>query len=132
MKVSLESVLLKISLESVFLFILGAGVAVVAAYFVWDHFSTLKVPKEFRAVADMDVLIQELKHYQRRTGVYPSGDHWLQVLQAVQRECVCNFKDPWGNDYVYRYPGKRNPDSYDLFSTGADHLPDTTDDVWSR
>jgi general secretion pathway protein G len=29
-------------------------------------------------------------------------------------------KDPWGNDYVYRFPGKHNPNGYDLFSVGPD------------
>jgi general secretion pathway protein G len=28
-------------------------------------------------------------------------------------------KDPWGNDYIYRYPG--NNGSYDLMSLGADN-----------
>jgi general secretion pathway protein G len=28
-------------------------------------------------------------------------------------------KDPWGNDYVYRYPGNNGP--YDLMSLGADN-----------
>lgn len=28
-------------------------------------------------------------------------------------------KDPWGYDYIYRYPGKN--DSYDLLSLGADN-----------
>lgn len=30
------------------------------------------------------------------------------------------FVDGWGNPIYYRCPGKRNPASYDLFSTGAD------------
>jgi general secretion pathway protein G len=28
--------------------------------------------------------------------------------------------DPWGNPYVYRYPGTRSPVGYDLFSMGQD------------
>lgn len=28
-------------------------------------------------------------------------------------------KDPWGNDYVYRYPGKHG--AYDLYTLGADN-----------
>jgi len=28
--------------------------------------------------------------------------------------------DPWGNDYVYHYPGIHNTNSFDLFSCGAD------------
>jgi general secretion pathway protein G len=26
--------------------------------------------------------------------------------------------DPWGNAYIYEYPGKHNPSSYDISSPG--------------
>lgn len=35
--------------------------------------------------------------------------------------------DPWGNPFVYRYPGSRG--SYDLFSMGADGQ-EGNDDIW--
>ena len=38
-------------------------------------------------------------------------------------------KDPWGNDFVYRQPGRVNPDGYDLFSPGPDGRADTEDDI---
>lgn len=39
-------------------------------------------------------------------------------------------KDPWGHDFVYHNPSKRDKDSfYDLFSPGPDGKPDTDDDV---
>ena len=41
-------------------------------------------------------------------------------------------KDAYNSPYVYRYPGRRNPASYDLFSAGADKLPDTADDEWGK
>jgi general secretion pathway protein G len=37
--------------------------------------------------------------------------------------------DPWGDAYVYRYPGVKNKGSYDLFSKGPDHKEDTADDI---
>ena len=30
--------------------------------------------------------------------------------------------DPWGDDYVYRYPGIHNTSSFDLYSCGADGI----------
>jgi general secretion pathway protein G len=30
--------------------------------------------------------------------------------------------DPWGDDYVYRYPGIHNTNSFDLYSCGADGI----------
>ena len=37
--------------------------------------------------------------------------------------------DPWGNSYVYYYPGKHNPASYDLLSKGPDGQEGTADDI---
>ncbi len=45
----------------------------------------------------------------------PSIRHWKQYLQRLN-------KDPWGNDYVYVYPGTHGKD-YDLYTLGADGQP---------
>jgi general secretion pathway protein G len=37
--------------------------------------------------------------------------------------------DPWGNPYQYQFPGKSNPDKYDLWSFGPDLTDGTADDV---
>jgi len=37
--------------------------------------------------------------------------------------------DPWGNPYVYYYPGKHNSSGYDLLSVGPDGKEGTDDDV---
>ena len=37
--------------------------------------------------------------------------------------------DPWGNSYVYDYPGKHNANGYDLLSMGPDGRSGTEDDV---
>ena len=39
--------------------------------------------------------------------------------------------DPWGNPYVYYFPGKHNPTSYDLLSMGLDAKEGTDDDIVS-
>jgi len=43
-------------------------------------------------------------------------------------------KDPWGNEYVYRYPGQYNEDGYDLYSLGPDRKLGGDDDItnWSQ
>jgi general secretion pathway protein G len=42
--------------------------------------------------------------------------------------------DPWGNPYLYTFPGKHAPGSYDLVSAGADGKVGTDDDIvsWSK
>jgi len=37
--------------------------------------------------------------------------------------------DPWGNAYTYDYPGKHNPNGYDLLSNGPDQRAGTDDDI---
>jgi len=37
--------------------------------------------------------------------------------------------DPWGNAYLYYYPGKRTQGSYDLLSMGPDLKEGTDDDI---
>lgn len=37
-------------------------------------------------------------------------------------------KDPWGNDFIYVFPGQHNNGSFDLSSLGADGVP-SADDV---
>ena len=37
--------------------------------------------------------------------------------------------DPWGQAYLYKTPGTRNPSSYDLWSMGPDRQDGTEDDI---
>jgi len=43
-------------------------------------------------------------------------------------------KDPWGNAYIYRYPGQHNTTGYDLYSFGPDGQEGGGDDIdnWSQ
>ncbi|MEJ2692147.1 MAG: type II secretion system major pseudopilin GspG [Candidatus Thiodiazotropha sp.] len=67
--------------------------------------------------------------YHLEVGHYPSSSEGLQALVEAPPS-VSNWhgpylkkstlpKDPWGNDYNYRYPGDKGP--YDLYSYGADN-----------
>ena len=38
-------------------------------------------------------------------------------------------KDPWGNLYIYRFPGTQNTDTYDLLSIGPDKKEGTGDEI---
>ena len=38
-------------------------------------------------------------------------------------------KDPWGNEYIYEYPGRYNENGYDLYSMGPDMRQGSEDDV---
>ena len=71
-------------------------------------------------------------------GYYPKGKNGLQDLVQQPRDAQ-TWKgpymkndipnDPWGHPYVYEYPGKHNPTSYDLMSMGPDGRVGGDDDV---
>jgi general secretion pathway protein G len=71
-------------------------------------------------------------------GYYPKGKNGLLDLVQQPRDAR-NWKgpylkadipkDPWGNDYIYEYPGRRNASSYDLASMGPDGRLGTEDDI---
>jgi general secretion pathway protein G len=62
---------------------------------------------------------------------YPSSEEGLQAL-ITPPPGLQDWKgpylkdqqtvptDPWGNPYIYRYPGSNNPGGYDLYSLGPD------------
>ena len=73
---------------------------------------------------------------------YPSTDEGLNVLVEEPRDSK-DWKgpylkdvpvDPWGQPYVYEYPGRHNNKHYDLMSSGPDRQPGTDDDItnWAK
>ena len=52
------------------------------------------------------------------------ADDWQQPY--LRRDVP---QDPWGNDYVYRYPGQYNDQGYDLYSFGPDRKLGGGDDI---
>jgi general secretion pathway protein G len=70
-------------------------------------------------------------------GYYPKGRNGLLDLVQKPRDAT-NWhgpyldkipKDPWGNDYLYEFPGKHNASSFDLVSMGPDGRSGTEDDI---
>ena len=93
--------------------------------------------RETAAMTDIKGGIKSaLDQYNVDMGVYPSS---LQDLLAAPH----NGRgwhgpyfdppqipvDPWGNAYLYAYPGKHNPTGYDLWSAGPDGKSGDADDI---
>jgi general secretion pathway protein G len=76
----------------------------------------------------IEQLAAALDTYRLEVGVYPSSSQGLDAL--VERPSGVESwngpylrkrnlpKDPWGRDYLYRYPGENG--DFDLYSLGAD------------
>jgi len=84
--------------------------------------------KQTAAKAQIELLATAIDIYKLDTGKYPTHDSGLSAL-TVKPDSVNNWngpylkkekipKDPWGVDYVYKYPGEHG--DYDIISYGAD------------
>ena len=103
---------------------------------------SIGVDRHVQVEAEIALLRTLLGQYKGLNGFYPTTEQGLRALMEEPRTSPrpsrwyrvdMKFpKDPWQNDYVYRSPGTKNPDRYDLFSPGPDHIPDTADDDWGR
>ncbi|HEY6205630.1 MAG TPA: type II secretion system major pseudopilin GspG [Chthoniobacterales bacterium] len=90
--------------------------------------------------ADIQSIGTQLMQYEAMNGFYPTTEQGIQALvtRADSDPRPTRWyqlfkdvpKDPWGTPYIYRCPGIKNPDKYDLYSAGPDRLPDTADDDW--
>ncbi len=82
----------------------------------------LDYPKKAKVTA-AKMQINEFKlpllEYSNITGNYPSTEEGLEAL--VQEKLIKKIpKDPWGNEYQYRFPGEFDTSEYEIWSYGAD------------
>src|SRR3984957_2326150 len=75
-----------------------------------------------------------LGQYEVDNGFYPKSLQDLLVQPGNARNWHGPYLDsipvdPWGNKYIYYYPGKHNPAGYDLLSVGPDGREGTEDDI---
>jgi general secretion pathway protein G len=83
-----------------------------------------------------------LSMYKLNAGFYPSTQQGLKALvekpsstpvprrwSAVMKQ---NNPDPWGRPYGYRFPSKKDPNEYEMFSLGGDGQEGTPDDLGSQ
>jgi general secretion pathway protein G len=103
--------------------------AVLAAVVVPKFTNRTEQAKNTAAQADIRVLEGMIDAFQVDTGRFPTNDEGLRALVESPAN-VKNWQgpyikkgvpnDPWGNPYVYRYPGTHQQNGYDLFSMGPD------------
>lgn len=90
-----------------------------------------------KAIADIDGgLAMALELYELDNGTFPQKlDDLITDPGSVKRwkgpyvKKRVIPKDPWGNEYVYAFPGSENANSYDLSSFGPDGQSGTDDDI---
>jgi general secretion pathway protein G len=95
--------------------ILGLVAAAVAVNVVGQ----LGEAKVKQAKTDLHTLENCLDLYKIDKGKYPSTEEGLTAVVAAGK-CKPNLKDPWGNEYIYLFPGQVHADAFDIKSYGAD------------
>ena len=95
------------------------------------------------ARTDISMLEGQIDIFEQDCGRFPSNDENLTAL-VTQPANAPKWKgpyikrgvpkDPWGNQYVYHYPGTHNVNSYDLYSLGPDGREGGGDDIdnWTQ
>jgi general secretion pathway protein G len=89
--------------------------------------------KVARVKSDIQGIETALTMYRLDNSKFPTAEQGLQALVTQPTDPTIKHwkaggylehlnKDPWGNDYLYVYPGTHGKD-YDLYSLGADGQP---------
>ncbi len=98
--------------------------------------------KDTKVQADFQTLSTDLMMYNARNGTFPTTDQGLMALVQkpssdpvpvswVQARSTVPL-DPWKRPYHYQCPGTKNPDTFDLWSSGPDGVTGTADDVFYK
>ena len=95
-----------------------------------------------RVDGDFKSLQSVLSMYKLNAGSFPTTQQGLKALvdkpssTPVPRRWVKLMPqvpmDPWENPYIYRYPGKKRANDFEIISKGPDGIENTPDDISSQ
>lgn len=95
-----------------------------------------------RVEGDFQGLESALMGYKTLAGHFPSQQQGLKALveKPTQEPRPRRWKqlqsklqlDPWGNEYIYKYPGSKDPSRPEIISKGDDGVEGTEDDMSSQ
>ncbi len=117
-----------------------AIIALLAGLLVYQQFGALDDASRVAAIANMNSVKTSLLSYRMNAGGLPSTEqglkalvtrpegeprplNWRQILDKVPT-------DPWQHEFQYARPGRKHPESFDIWSVGPDGKAGTEDDVW--
>lgn len=91
------------------------------------------------AIGPNGTITQAIDMYKFNTGQYPEELRYLverprdddvaKKWTGPYIRDITTLRDPWDNDFMYRVPGQRNSDGFDLWSKGPDGRDGTEDDI---
>ena len=115
-------------------------IALLAGLLVYNQIGNVKDAQIVAARANMNTIKVNLLSYQMNAGMMPSTEQGLKALvtrpesdprpMAWRKVLDEEPRDPWGKAFIYKRPGVKHPDSFDLSSAGPDGQAGNDDDVW--
>jgi len=86
------------------------------------------------AHADLSSIKTALSMFEEDSGFFPKNLQDLVTAPSNARNWHGPYlekvpQDPWGNNYIYYFPGKHNASSFDILSIGPDGKEGTDDDI---
>jgi general secretion pathway protein G len=109
---------------------------------IYKTVGNIEYARRTKVASDIQAISTQLKLYESMNGFYPTSEQGLQALVSQPEsdpkparwyQLYSSLpKDPWQNDYIYRNPGVKNPNGYDLYSAGPDRKADTGDDDYGN
>lgn len=113
-------------------------IAVLVGSAIYMLVGNIDVAKEQRVNSDIEAISMQLRTYEMLNYRMPTTEQGLKALVAQPsteprprrwKQLMKSVPiDPWGAEYVYRNPGKKNPSGFDVYSLGPDGK-DSDDDV---
>ncbi len=95
-----------------------------------------------RVEGDFNAIGSALRTYKINAGHYPSSQQGLKALVSKPSGTPQPRRwtslmdsvplDPWGQEYIYRFPGKKVATEYELVTKGKDGQENTADDISSQ
>lgn len=107
-----------------------AILGILAAFIAPRVINAIDDAKVGKAITEIAGLKVALQNYSLEVGSYPSTEEGLDALWRAPSQEAGNWdgpytedpvtEDPWGNEYIYRYPGTHYGYQFDLMSYGKD------------
>lgn len=102
--------------------------------------NVLGLGKSTKAKADISTITSALRAYEAQNLFLPTSQQGVKALvfkpnsrpkpklwKPFMKEKL--LLDPWGNEYQYQRPGKKDQGGFDLYSSGEDGVAGTEDDI---
>jgi general secretion pathway protein G len=134
-KLAVQKNLLRRAFTLVEMLLVVTIIGILAALVIPKIAGTSERARVTAARADINGGIKSaLGQYEVDNGFYPKSLQDLLVQPSNAKNWHGPYldkmpSDPWGNPYIYYFPGKHTPNSYDLLSVGPDSKEGTDDDV---